>query len=102
MAMPKIQKTRRIMQHRSRRPILRRLETLQRPNQTKTINPTYIPTIPTQTKFQHYLPALNNQYKTKTHDPSMESSLDTVSNNSMGFGTGIDWNNTEIEKNATM
>jgi len=32
----------------------------------------------------------------------MESSLDTVSNNSMGFGTGIDWNNTEIEKNATM
>ena len=32
----------------------------------------------------------------------MESSLDIVSNNSMGFGTGIDWNNTEIEKNATM
>jgi len=32
----------------------------------------------------------------------MESSLDIVSNNGMVFGTGIDWNNTEIEKNATM
>ena len=32
----------------------------------------------------------------------MESQIDTVFNNSPEFGPGIDWNNSEIEKNTTM